>query len=41
MEEHVRARAGCLPRDATDARYITLRTGWDVGVETPLRLHGN
>jgi hypothetical protein len=41
MEEHVRARAGCLPRDATDARYIALRAGWDVGVETPLRLRGD
>lgn len=38
MEEHVRARAGCLPRDAIDKRYIDLRSGWDVGVETPLRL---
>ncbi|MBI3770066.1 MAG: hypothetical protein HY271_16460 [Deltaproteobacteria bacterium] len=39
MEAQVRARAGCLPRDAADTQYIALRTGWDVGVETPLRLH--
>lgn len=38
MEEHVRARAGCLPRDVIDARYVALRSGWDVGADTPLRL---
>jgi hypothetical protein len=37
MEEHVRSRAGCLPRDAIDRRYIELRSDWNVGVETPLR----
>jgi hypothetical protein len=37
MEERVRAAAGCLPRDATDTRYVSLRAGWNVGVETPLR----
>jgi len=38
MEPLVRARAGCLPRDAVDARYIATTTGWKVGAETPLRV---
>jgi hypothetical protein len=35
MEVVVRARAGCLPRDAVDRVYIATRTGWDVGVYSP------
>jgi hypothetical protein len=38
MEAGVRARAGCLPRDAVDAKYIATTTGWRVGAETPLRV---
>ncbi len=38
MADRVRARAGCLPRDAVDLRYVGRTTGWRVGVETPLRL---
>ena len=37
MEGVVRARAGCLPRDAVDAKYIATTTGWKVGAETALR----
>lgn len=35
----VTARAGCLPRDATDQRYIEAETGWDVTGWKPLRLY--
>lgn len=38
MEPIVRARAGTLPRDAVDAKYVATTTGWKVGAETPLRL---
>ncbi|MEO6029468.1 MAG: FG-GAP-like repeat-containing protein [Candidatus Binatia bacterium] len=38
MEPLVRDRAGCLPRDAVDAKYIATTTGWKVGAETPLRV---
>jgi PKD repeat protein len=38
MEPIVRARAGCLPRDPLDAKYIATTTGWRVGAESPLRL---
>jgi hypothetical protein len=38
MEPLVRARAGCLPRDAVDAKYVATTTGWRVGAESPLRL---
>ena len=38
MADRVRARAGCLPRDAVDLRYVGRTTDWRVGVETPLRL---
>lgn len=39
MEKVVRARAGCLPRDAIDTAYIGA-TGWKVGESEPLRLSG-
>jgi hypothetical protein len=38
MEASVRARAGCLPRDAVDRAYIGLADGWNVGKGNPLRL---
>jgi hypothetical protein len=38
MEPRVRARAGCLPRDAVDQAYIDVPDGWRVGIATPLRL---
>ena len=38
MEPEVRARAGCLPRDATDAAYVERAAGWRVGPTEPLRL---
>ena len=38
MEPIVRARAGCLPRDAVDAKYVATTTGWRVGATTALRL---
>ncbi len=37
MEKIVRARAGCLPRDAIDDAYVHA-TGWTVSEEEPLRL---
>jgi hypothetical protein len=37
MEDTVRARAGCLPRDRVDHAYIMLRDGWAVSGTTPLR----
>lgn len=40
MEEIVRARAGCLPRDTIDRAYIALREGWHVGENEPLRAPG-
>ena len=38
MEKVVRARAGCLPRDAVDAAYVAATTGWRVSETEPLRL---
>ena len=38
MEGVVRARAGCLPRDGIDAKYVATKTGWKVGAETALRV---
>jgi pectate lyase len=38
MEPLVRARAGCLPRDAVDGAYVALRQGWTVGKSTPFRI---
>ena len=38
MEKIVRARAGCLPRDAVDTAYVKAATGWKVSEEQPLRL---
>jgi hypothetical protein len=37
MEAIVRARAGCLPRDAVDRAYAALTDGWTVGPLAPLR----
>jgi hypothetical protein len=37
MEKVVRARAGCLPRDAVDAAYVNA-TAWKVSETDPLRL---
>ncbi len=37
MEKVVRARAGCLPRDAVDAAYVNA-TAWRVSETDPLRL---
>ena len=34
----VRARAGCLPRDAVDQAYVDMRSGWHIGKYQPLRL---
>jgi len=36
MEEIVRARAGCMPRDAIDRAYIATRDGWYVHDGHPL-----
>ncbi len=38
MEPYVRARAGCMPRDAFDQAYIGLADGWRVGDNKPLRI---
>jgi hypothetical protein len=38
MEPLVRARSGCLPRDATDRAYIDAPDGWDVSKYAPFRL---
>jgi hypothetical protein len=38
MEKIVRARAGCLPRDAIDTAYVQAVTGWTVSETQPLRL---
>lgn len=38
MEKIVRARAGCLPRDAVDTAYVKAASGWKVSEEQPLRL---
>lgn len=38
MEKVVRARAGCLPRDAIDTAYINAPSGWKVSETEPLRL---
>jgi hypothetical protein len=38
MEKIVRARAGCLPRDAVDSAYVQATSGWKVSEEQPLRL---
>ena len=38
MEKLVRARAGCLPRDAIDSAYVTTLSGWKVSETEPLRL---
>jgi hypothetical protein len=38
MEKVVRARAGCLPRDAVDTAYVTAASGWKVSETEPLRL---
>jgi hypothetical protein len=32
------ARAGCMPRDAVDQRYVDVQDGWYVDAELPLRL---
>lgn len=37
MAPRVRARAGCLPRDAVDRAYIEVATGWTVGEGLPLQ----
>jgi PKD repeat protein len=34
----LRERAGCLPRDATDQKYVDMATGWKVSGSKPLRL---
>lgn len=39
MERVVRARAGCLPRDAVDTAYVQATSGWKVSETEPLRLH--
>jgi hypothetical protein len=38
MADGVRARAGCLPRDAVDQGYITREGAWDVSESVPFRL---
>ncbi len=38
MEKVVRARAGCLPRDAVDTAYVKATSGWKVTETEPLRL---
>jgi hypothetical protein len=38
MEKVVRARAGCLPRDAVDTAYVQATSGWKVSETEPLRL---
>ena len=40
MEKLVRARAGCLPRDAIDTAYVKTVSGWNVSETEPLRLGG-
>lgn len=40
MEKLVRARAGCLPRDAVDTAYVNTVSGWKVSETEPLRLGG-
>lgn len=40
MEPVVRARAGCLPRDAVDTAYVQATSGWKVSETEPLRLGG-
>jgi len=40
MEKLVRARAGCMPRDAIDTAYIEAGD-WSVGESQPLRLTGH
>jgi hypothetical protein len=40
MEKVVRARAGCLPRDAVDTAYVQATGGWRVSETEPLRLGG-
>jgi hypothetical protein len=39
MEKLVRARAGCLPRDAVDTAYVKAASGWKVSETEPLRLN--
>jgi len=38
MIDVVQARAGCLPRDATDRAYAATETGWSIGESRPYRL---
>ena len=38
MEKVVRARAGCLSRDAVDTAYVKAAGGWRVSETEPLRL---
>jgi hypothetical protein len=38
MEGHVRARAGCLPRDNVDRAYMGLTVGWKVTESEPFRV---
>jgi hypothetical protein len=38
MEQLVRARAGCLPRDGVDQAYVSATTGWTVSETEPFRL---
>ncbi len=38
MEKVVRARAGCMPRDAVDTAYVEAASGWRVSETEPLRL---
>ena len=38
MEDLVRARAGCLPRDNVDRAYLGLRQGWKVTESEPFRV---
>jgi hypothetical protein len=40
MEKLVRARAGCMPRDAIDEAYVKATNGWKVSETEPLRLGG-
>lgn len=37
MPDGVRARAGCLPHDAIDAKYVATTSGWKVNATTALR----
>ena len=41
MEPTVRARAGCLPHDAIDTKYMTMTSGWTVAETRPFRLSGS